>query len=69
MAYAPPLRAQFRWIGSARPYIGRVTLAPAGMGSSRRGSPEREAEMVVSLVASGLVGMRGWRGVQERERL
>jgi len=45
-----------------------VTFAPAGIGSSRRGSPEREAELVVSLVASGLVRTRGWRGVSERER-
>jgi hypothetical protein len=38
------------------------------MGSSLRGSPEREAEVVVSLVASGLVRTRGWRGVSVRER-
>lgn len=38
------------------------------MTNSRRGSTERDAELVVSLVASGLVRTRGWRGVRERER-
>ena len=65
---ADQARPQFRWIVSACPYIGPVTFTPVGMGSSRRGSPEREAELVVSLVASGLVRTRGWRGVSERER-
>jgi len=45
-----------------------VTLAAAGIGSSLRGSPDREAEVVVSLVASGLVRARGWLGVSVRER-
>jgi hypothetical protein len=52
----------------AGPYIGAVTFVSAGTSSSRRGSPEREAELVVSLIASGLVRMRGWRSVSERER-
>ncbi len=50
------------------PTFGHVTFTPAVISGSRRGSPEREAELVVSLVASGLVRTGRWRGVRERER-
>jgi hypothetical protein len=38
------------------------------MGSSQRGSLEREAELVVSSSRLDWSGRGGWRGVSERER-
>jgi hypothetical protein len=48
--------------------LGRMTFTLAGRISSLRGSAERDAEVTLSLIASGLVRMRGWRGVVEPER-
>lgn len=53
---------------SASPKFGPVTFAASALSSSLRGSAERDAEVTLSLIASGLTRMRWWSGVRERER-